>query len=145
MNLKKLQSRVAKAEEALQAIKALAQMEFEAEESKQNAKLAETSRKADKKAKDVVVETDEDRRGYVPRNGRMDIIREVVQKMGTKAATADVLERVNEVSVERGLKPIKKAAFYTLISEVRRERSSVEFKPNARVAKPEAKSSAKKN
>lgn len=62
-----------------------------------------------------------DEKGFRPRNGRMDIIRAVVQKMGVNASTADLFEKVNEVSVARGLKPIQKTAFYTLVSEVRKQ------------------------
>lgn len=62
-----------------------------------------------------------DEKGFRPRNGRMDIIRAVVQKMGVAATTADLFAKVNEVSVARGLKPINKTAFYTLVSEVRKQ------------------------
>ncbi|MNN70703.1 hypothetical protein D3C81_1865750 [compost metagenome] len=62
-----------------------------------------------------------DEKGFRPRNGRMDIIRAVVEKMGVDASTADLFAKVNEVSVARGLKPIQKTAFYTLVSEVRKQ------------------------
>ena len=62
-----------------------------------------------------------DEKGFRPRNGRMDIIRAVVAKMGVAATTADLFAKVNEVSVARGLKPINKTAFYTLVSEVRKQ------------------------
>lgn len=62
-----------------------------------------------------------DEKGFRPRNGRMDIIRAVVEKMGVKASTADLFAKVNEVSEARGLKPIQKTAFYTLVSEVRKQ------------------------
>lgn len=62
-----------------------------------------------------------DEKGFRPRNGRMDIIRAVVEKMGVNASTADLFAKVNEVSEARGLKPIQKTAFYTLVSEVRKQ------------------------
>lgn len=62
-----------------------------------------------------------DDKGFRPRNGRMDIIRAVVKAMGVSTATQELLDKVNEVSVSRGLKAINKTAFYTLVSEVRKE------------------------
>lgn len=62
-----------------------------------------------------------DDKGFRPRNGRMDIIRAVVKAMGVATATQELLDKVNEVSVSRGLKAINKTAFYTLVSEVRKE------------------------
>lgn len=61
-----------------------------------------------------------DEKGFRPRNGRMDIIRAVVNKMGAEAKTTELFEQVNKVSVMRGLNPINKTAFYTLVSEVRK-------------------------
>lgn len=62
-----------------------------------------------------------DDKGFRPRNGRMDIIRAVVKAMGVATPTQDLLAKVNEVSVSQGLKEIQKTAFYTLVSEVRKE------------------------
>ncbi len=62
-----------------------------------------------------------DDKGFRPRNGRMDIIRAVVKAMGASTATQELLDKVNEVSKQRGLKAINKTAFYTLVSEVRKE------------------------
>lgn len=61
-----------------------------------------------------------DEKGFRPRNGRMDIIRAVVNKMGAEAKTNELFDQVNKVSVMRGLNPINKTAFYTLVSEVRK-------------------------
>lgn len=60
-------------------------------------------------------------KGWRPRNGRMSIIREVVDKMGVDAKTSDVYAEVNRISVERGVDPIIKTAFYVLVCEVRRD------------------------
>lgn len=62
-----------------------------------------------------------DEKGFRPRNGRMDIIRAVVEKMGVDTPTSELFAKVNEVSIARGLKPIQKTAFYTLVSEVRKQ------------------------
>ncbi|AND75006.1 hypothetical protein pf16_83 [Pseudomonas phage pf16] len=62
-----------------------------------------------------------DDKGFRPRNGRMDIIRAVVNAMGVGTPTQELLDKVNEVSKQRGLKEINKTAFYTLVSEVRKE------------------------
>lgn len=71
-------------------------------------------------SQDLAIEPDELPRGYRPRNGRMEIIRDVAKEMGLDSDTADLYTRVNEVAAEMGVPPIKKSAFYVLICEVRK-------------------------
>lgn len=71
-------------------------------------------------AADAVLDPVDLPRGYRPRNGRMDIIREVANKMGLDSDTKKLYTRVNEIAAERGVEPIKKSAFYVLICEVRK-------------------------
>lgn len=71
-------------------------------------------------SQDLAVEPLELPRGYRPRNGRMEIIRDVGQQMGLDSDTKALYTRVNEVAAELGVEPIKKSAFYVLICEVRK-------------------------
>ncbi|MNE16907.1 hypothetical protein D3C80_1098670 [compost metagenome] len=71
-------------------------------------------------SQDLAVEPLDLPRGYRPRNGRMEIIRDVANQMGLDSETKDLYTRVNEVAAEMGVEPIKKSAFYVLICEVRK-------------------------
>lgn len=71
-------------------------------------------------AANAVLEPVEAPRGFRPRNGRMEIIRDVAAEMGLDSETKDLYTRVNEVALEMGVEPIKKSAFYVLICEVRK-------------------------
>ena len=71
-------------------------------------------------SQDLAIEPLELPRGYRPRNGRMEIIRDVANEMGLDSETKDLYTRVNEVAAEMGVEPIKKSAFYVLICEVRK-------------------------
>lgn len=68
----------------------------------------------------AVLDVVEGPRGYRPRNGRMEIIRDVANEMGLDSDTKDLYTRVNEVAAQMGVEPIKKSAFYVLICEVRK-------------------------
>lgn len=71
-------------------------------------------------SQDLAIEPLELPRGYRPRNGRMEIIRQVTKEMGLDSETKALYTRVNEVAAEMGVEPIKKSAFYVLICEVRK-------------------------
>lgn len=59
-----------------------------------------------------------DNRGFRPRNGRMNIIRQAINELGgAKADPSAVYDRVCELSKKAKLHPIKRTAVYVLMRE----------------------------
>lgn len=60
-----------------------------------------------------------DLRGFHPRNGRCALLREVFAEKGLDANTDDLLAIANARGVSRGLLPLSKSSFSSMLSEAK--------------------------
>lgn len=63
---------------------------------------------------------DETNRGYKGRNGRVLLVRHVVEDMGVDAKSGDMIKEINERSKRHDLPEITRSAAYVLISMARK-------------------------
>lgn len=103
---------------AMMALQAIANLEqFEAEQVAKNS--VKQKPKAFISGSVTGIGDKVDMRGFHPRNGRCALLREVFAEKGLDANTDDLLAIANARGVARGLIPLSKSSFSSMLSEAK--------------------------
>jgi len=106
-------------EELLKQLRADRRRE-EREAAKKNAASTSIVDRKTTKKENQQYERKVDKRGYHPRNGRWDMLNKMFAELGFEKSTTELFEEANKRSKKLGLEPLKKTAFYSMLSHAKR-------------------------